>query len=173
MRDGPLRRLVKRLARWVQGVDLALGRALLRWQGQPLYRLEGSCSGCGACCEHPTVELPRVLFTFRIYRGLLVRWHRWVNGLELERLDRRARALVFRCTHFDPETRGCDSYDSRPTMCRDYPRALLYQAAPELFEACTHRLVYRNAARFDELLQDQDLPPEQLAELRRKLGLDA
>ena len=172
MRDGPLRCLVKPVARWVQGADLALGRLVLRLEGEPLYRLEGACSGCGSCCEHPTVLLPRVLFRLRSYRSLLVAWHRWVNGLELELADRRSGALVFRCTHFDPATRACDSYASRPTMCRDYPRPLLYQAAPELFPACTHRVVYRHAARLEQALEDQDLPPEQLAELRRRLGLD-
>ena len=57
-------------------------------------------------------------------------------------------------------------------MCRDYPRPLLYQAAPELLPGCTHRLVYRNAARFEQVLEAQDLPPEKLAELRRRLGLE-
>jgi len=172
MRDGLPRRLIKRVARWVQGVDLVLGRRVLRLEGAPLYRLEGACSGCGACCDHPTVLLPRVLFYLRLYRGLLVAWHRHVNGMVLERADRRARALVFRCTHLDPDTQRCDSYDSRPTMCRDYPRPLIYQAAPELFPACTHRVVYRHAARLEAALESQDLPPEKLAELRRKLGLD-
>jgi Fe-S-cluster containining protein len=171
MRDGLLRRLVKLVARGAQGTDLALGRLWLRLRGEPLYRLEGACSGCGCCCEHPTIQLPRVLFHARSYRGLLLRWHRWINGFELERLDRRIHAIVFRCTHFDPVTRGCDSYSSRPTMCRDYPRPLLYQAAPELFEACTHRVVYRHAARFDAALREQDLPPEKLEELRKRLGL--
>jgi Fe-S-cluster containining protein len=172
MVDGPLRRLIKLVARVVQRGDLALGRLWLRLYGEPLYRLEGHCSGCGSCCEHPTVQLPRVLFAFRGYRRLLLLWHRWVNGFELERMDRRAHALVFRCDHFDPDSRGCDSYASRPTMCRDYPRPLLYQAAPELFEACTHRVVYRHAARFEQALREQDLPPEKLEELRRRLGLD-
>ena len=171
MRDGLLRRLVKLLARGVQRTDLALGRLWLRLQGEPMYRLEGACSGCGCCCEHPTVQLPRVLFHARIYRGLLLRWHRCVNGFELERLERGAHALVFRCTHFDPTARACDSYTSRPTMCRDYPRPLLYQAAPELFEACTHRIVYRHAARFEQVLEAQDLEPEKLEELRERLGL--
>jgi Fe-S-cluster containining protein len=172
MIDGPLLRLIKLLARGVQRADLALGRLWLRTQGEPLYRLEGRCSSCGCCCEQPTVQLPGVLFRLRSYRWLLLRWHRVVNGFELERMDRRLHALVFRCTHFDPVGRGCDSYASRPTMCRDYPRPLLYQAVPELFEACTHRAVYRHAARFDEVLREQDLPPEKLEELRRKLGLD-
>ncbi len=172
MRDGPIRRLIKLLARGVQGVDLGLGRLVLRLRGEQQYRLEGYCSRCGACCEHPTIVLPRYLYLLRSYRWLVLLWHRWVNGLELEAMDRRHCAMVFHCTHFDPDSRSCDSYGSRPTMCRDYPRALLYQAAPELFPGCTHRIVYRHAKAFDQALRDQDLPPEQLEELRRRLGLD-
>jgi Fe-S-cluster containining protein len=171
MPDGLLLRLIKLVARGVQRTDLALGRAWLGLQGEPMYRLEGRCSGCGSCCQHPTVQLPRILFHLRSYRRLLLAWHRWVNGFELVRLDQRIHALVFRCSHFDAATGRCDSYATRPTMCRDYPRPLLYQAAPDLFPDCRHRVVYRNAARFDQVLQDQDLPPEQLEELRRKLGL--
>ncbi len=172
MRDGPGRRLVKGIARLVQAIDLGLARTWLRLRGEPRFLLEGPCSSCGACCEHPTVQLPRLLFHLRSYRWALESWHRVVNGFELERADRRSHALVFRCTHFDPETRRCDSYASRPLMCRDYPRPLLFHARPDLFPACTHRTVYRHAAGLERALEAQDLPPEQLRALKRGLGLE-
>jgi Fe-S-cluster containining protein len=53
--------------------------------------------------------------------------------IRLARADRQDHSFVFECTHFDRITRRCDSYASRPGMCRDYPRVLLDQAAPALF----------------------------------------
>ncbi len=172
MQDDPLRRLVKACARLVQATDLGLVRLLLRSRGEPRYLLGGACSSCGACCEHPTVQLPLLLFHLRSYRWVLAAWHRVVNGFDLERVDRRARALVFRCTHLDATTRACDSYASRPLMCRDYPRPLLYHARPEFFPDCTHRAVYRHGDGLDRALRERDLPPEQLRELRRRLNLE-
>jgi len=172
MKDGLLRRGIKALARQVQRVDLGLGRLALRLQGEPRYQLGGRCVSCGACCERPTVELPRPLFHLRSYRWLLVRWHRWINGFALEQAHRRSHTLVFRCTHFDPATRGCDSYGSRPLMCRDYPRALLYHHPPVFFESCAQRVVYRFAAELDRALLEQDLPPETLAQLCQRLHLE-
>jgi Fe-S-cluster containining protein len=171
MRDGSLRLGIKVVARMIQAVDLWFTRLWLGLRGEPHFLLDGDCSACGACCEHPTVQLPRPLFLLRSYRSLLIAWHRRVNGFVLERADRRLSALVFRCTHFDPATRRCDSYGSRPLMCRDYPRALLFHAVPRLFEDCTHRAVYRHGPELERALEAQGLAPEQLAELRRRLGL--
>lgn len=115
--------------------------------------------------------IPAVLFHLRSWRWVLVRWHRHVNGFLLLRVDRRARGLVFRCTHLDPTTRRCDSYASRPLMCREYPRAVLDQAAPELFPTCGHRTVAVNAVGLGAAIAARSLPPERLAALRRRLGL--
>ena len=59
-----------------------------------------------------------------------------MNGFELVRSDEESWTFVFRCTHFDPATRSCDSYGSRPGLCRDYPRLLLWQPNPELLPGC-------------------------------------
>jgi len=56
---------------------------------------------------------------------------------------RAERNFVFRCTHFDPATRSCDSYASRPGMCRDYPRNLTYSALPEFLPECGYSAVYK------------------------------
>jgi Fe-S-cluster containining protein len=50
-------------------------------------------------------------------------------------------SFFYECRHFDPETRRCTNYDSRPPACRDYP---LYGApsldpAKAIPEACTYR----------------------------------
>ena len=98
-------------------------------------------------------------------------WHKHVNGFELKRDEQRAKVFVFRCTHYDPKTRLCDSYASRPGMCRDYPRGLLYQPWPEFFQECTHRPVSKCGGRLLEGLKRSGLDEEALRELEEKLKL--
>jgi len=95
-----------------------------------------------------------------------------VNGFELVSHDARRRTFVFRCTHFDWTMRSCDSYDSRPGMCRDYPRFLLWQANPELLPGCGYRAIAPNAPGLGASLAELDLTPEQRKKLRRGLRLD-
>jgi hypothetical protein len=104
---------------------------------------------------------------------LFLAWQRHVNGFELVRREADQRAFVFSCTHFDRETRSCDSYDSRPGMCRDYPRLLLWPANPELLPGCGYRAIAPNANGLREALADLDLTPEQREKLRKGLRLDA
>jgi Fe-S-cluster containining protein len=172
MRDGWVRRAVKAAARMVLVAETALARAVLAARGEPRYRLDGSCEGCGRCCETPTVAVGRLVWRFRSARALFVAWQRHVNGFVLLRRERDGRALVFRCTHYDPTTRRCDSYGSRPFMCRDYPRLLLYQPWPELFEDCTHRIVSLRDRGLRDALDGAALSDEQRAELRRRLRLE-
>ena len=104
-------------------------------------------------------------------RRLFLRWQEAVNGFVLTQARRSERTFVFRCTHFDAATRSCDSYASRPGMCRDYPRALLFQPQPEMLSGCGYRPVARNAARVLRVLQDQPLTDEQRVRLSRELHL--
>jgi hypothetical protein len=57
-------------------------------------------------------------------------------------------------------------------MCRDYPRGLLEQANPELFEGCGFKPVARDRARLISVLERQPLSEEQRAKLRKELYLD-
>ena len=98
-------------------------------------------------------------------------WQKQVNGFVLVESRRAERTFVFRCTHFDARTRTCDSYASRPGMCRDYPRALLAQPSPALLPGCGYRPVARGAARLRQALADQPLTDEQHARLARDLHL--
>ncbi|MBU8897169.1 YkgJ family cysteine cluster protein [Corallococcus sp. M34] len=172
MKDGLLRRVLKRIARACYAFDLRVTRWLRRERGGPRYRLAGACNGCGRCCETPVIPVSAPVFHVRTLRRLVLAWHRWVNGFEPVGEDRRMRLLVFRCTHYDPVSRQCDAYDSRPGMCRDYPRNLLDSPLPEFFPECGYRAVQRGAEGFREALARTDLPPEKLAELTRKLHLD-
>ena len=105
-------------------------------------------------------------------RGLFLAWHRRVNGFELVSEDARAGVFVFRCSHFDRATRSCDSYGSRPGMCRDYPRNLMWQPSPELLPACGYRAMPPNAAGLRAAIDRAEISPGQRETLRKGLRLD-
>lgn len=172
MRDGPGRRALKWVARCFAAFDLRATRAIMRLRGQaPRYRLEGSCEGCGRCCEEPSIQVSRLVWALPTLRWLFLAWQRRVNGFELLRAERQGRFFAFRCTHYDPDTRQCDSYTSRPLMCRDYPRPLLDQPFPEFFPECTYRPVSRCGADLIQGMREAGLSEEAIAEVERKLML--
>ncbi len=171
MRDGPLRFALKRFALWIGAADLAILRAALRLRGEPRYRLAGACGGCARCCEAPSIRVGRITWYLRSARALFLAWQKHVNGFELVERLRPERVFVFRCTHFDPTTRRCDSYASRPLLCRDYPRVLLHQPWPDLFDECGYRPEAKDGAALREALARSGLDPARVAEIRRRLFL--
>jgi hypothetical protein len=172
MRDGVVRRTVKRLARFHFEANLLLHRRWRRWRGERPFVLGGDCRRCAACCEAPAIAVSRIVWFMPFVRRLFLSWQRFVNGFELEGSDRANRTFVFRCTHFDPRTRSCDSYDSRPGICRDYPRALLDQPSPELLPGCGYRPVSLRAGAWSAALARQPLSREQREKLRKGLFLE-
>lgn len=171
MRDGLLRRAIKRLALIRYTIDLGFTRLVLRARGEPRYRLTGSCNGCGRCCETPMIPVSAPVFWLRSLRWLVLSWHRYVNGFEYVGENRRLKIFTFRCTHYDPVTKQCDSYDSRPGMCRDYPRNLAYAALPEFLPECGYSAVYKKAEGLRQALSQTNLSREKYEELVRKLHL--
>jgi hypothetical protein len=171
VRDGPLLRAVKRVALWNFRANLAAARALRRLRGERPWTLRGSCRRSGACCEAPAIAVGQLVWSLPSARRVSLWWHKRVNGFELVAADARARAFVFRCSHYDAATRSCDSYDSRPGMCRDYPRLLLWQPNPELLPPCGYRAIPSNAARLRAEIERQGLSPEQREKLRQGLRL--
>jgi len=171
MRDGILRRAVKRVALLCHRTDLAAHRAVRRAKGERPWTLGGSCCRSGACCEAPAILVGRLVWSMPILRWLFLVWQRRVNGFEPASTDARARVFVFRCSHFDRATRTCDSYESRPAMCRDYPRHLMWQPNPELLPGCGYHAVAPNAAGLRSAIELLDLGPEQRDRLRRGLRL--
>ncbi|MBX3730924.1 MAG: YkgJ family cysteine cluster protein [Candidatus Sumerlaeia bacterium] len=169
MKDGPVRILLKRFALACFLVDLHGTRLLRRMAGRRPYRLGGQCRLCAQCCESPMIQTGPFIANGRLLRRLFLAWHRRVNGFELLEHDRLRRTFVFRCTHFDPATRRCDSYAHRPGMCRDYPRLLLWEPTPPFLPGCGYRAISPNARRVAELLDAEDLPPETREELKRRL----
>ena len=171
MKDGPWRRVVKRVALTRYVADLTLTRALQRLAGEPRFRLRGTCANCGACCETPAITVHAAWYHFKSLRWLILSWHRVVNGWELLETERRSHTFVFRCTHWDPASKQCDAYASRPGMCRDYPRNLLYSTNPLFLDGCGHYALDRRAAEFRAALAKTGLPPEKMAEVERRLHL--
>lgn len=172
MRDGPVRTAIKRLGIGVYGVRLALHRAGARRNGAIRYDLGGACIGCAKCCEAPGIQVGFFTWHLPLFRRVFLLWHRHVNGFELIETRRAERAFVFRCTHFDTGTRRCDSYHSRPGMCRDYPRVLLEQANPELFDGCGFKAVTKSRTSLLDSIEKLDLTEEQMRKLRKELYLD-
>jgi Fe-S-cluster containining protein len=150
---------------WLRRKVRALGRAR-HWE------LSGSCNSCGECCRESSIQVSFVTFRFPLARRLFLFWQRLANGFELVSSEPATRTFVFRCTHFDAQTCRCDIYASRPGMCRDYPRLLLEQGWPELFEKCGYKIRARNAEKMRASIDATSLPEEKKAELRKKLRLE-
>ncbi len=160
-------RLLKAVVRGAWTLEYAVRRTL-----QPSrYALAGACGGCAKCCERPSIRTGLFTRRLRRLRSAFVLWQRWVNGFELVEVDQQAQHFVFRCTHFDRGTRRCDSYASRPFLCRDYPRALLDQPWPELFPECGFRPLAKNAEAMLADLERRGIPEEKRGELERRLYL--
>jgi len=171
MRDGVLRRGLKRLALWHFVANLGLHRWWRRRRGERPFLLGGQCGRCAACCEAPAVAVGRLIWFMPVARRLFLAWQRHVNGFELLSRERKGRTFVFRCTHFDVSSRSCDSYGSRPGMCRDYPRLLLWQPSPDLLPRCGYRARAPNADALAESLARAELTRDQRDRLRRELAL--
>ena len=172
MRDGPIQRTAKKLALGWFYATVGLDRLLARLTRRSPFLLGGDCKLCAACCEAPAIQVSWLTWWLPGVRHVFLWWQRAVNGFELRETDREAHVFVFACSHFDRATRRCDSYASRPGMCRDYPRALLYQPHPELLPGCGYRPIARNAKRFLRVLGAQSLSDEQRAKLKKDLFLE-
>jgi hypothetical protein len=172
MKDGAARRALKTIAFWNFSVNLAWRRLSLRLRGQQHYRLGGDCQRCARCCEAPSIQVGWITWYIPFFRRIFLAWQHHVNGFHLTGRDLESQAFVFRCTHFDWGTRTCDSYDTRPGMCRDYPRLLLEQPRPEFLPGCGYRAVWRKADALSQALASTGLPPAQLDQMRRDLFLE-
>jgi Fe-S-cluster containining protein len=171
MKDGPFRRSLKAAARGLFYLNLATDRRLRRLRGERPHLLGGACRRCARCCEAPAVQATAAVYHLRSLRTAFLWWQRRVNGFTLTGTVPGQRTFVFRCSHFDLATRSCDSYASRPGICRDYPRALLFQAAPELLAGCGYEALPPNAAGLRRALDASGLPPARLERLKRDLRL--
>lgn len=172
MRDNFPRRVLKRLALAVFEFDLAFERKWKPNREKPLFDLGGSCRRCAGCCEAPAISVFWPVRRFRSLRAIFLGWQKHVNRFHLVRDDKLLQAFVFRCEHFDRKTRSCDSYDTRPGLCRDYPRRLMYLPNPEMLEGCGYKPIALGASRMMNALKRQNLTPEQMEKLKKGLFLE-
>ena len=172
VRDNLPRRTLKRIALAAFEAGLAFERKWRPNREKPQFELGGSCQKCARCCEAPAISVFWPVRRFRSLRALFLGWQKHVNRFHLVREDKLLGAFVFRCEHFDRKTRRCGSYDTRPGMCRDYPRRLMYQPAPEMLDGCGYRPVAFGASRMMSALKKQKLTEEQMEKLRKGLFLD-
>ena len=161
---------MKRLALAAFELDLVFEKKFRR--EKPMYELGGSCEKCARCCDAPAISVFWPFRKFRSLRALFLAWQTHVNQFHLVREDKALQAFIFRCGHFDRATRRCDSYDTRPGLCRDYPRRLMYQSNPEMLDGCGYRPVAFGASRMMNALRRQNLTPEQMEKLRKGLFLE-
>jgi Fe-S-cluster containining protein len=172
VRDGVGLRLVKRVALWNFRLNLGFHRLRGQLRGEHVYRLAGDCRGCARCCEAPALRVWAWVAGLPQLRRLFLWWQQRVNGWAFVEEDCAAAVFVFHCSHFDPATRRCDSYDSRPGPCRDYPRLLLGQLRPDFLPGCGYRAQAPRAAQLRRALEARALPPATLARLRKELYLE-
>jgi Fe-S-cluster containining protein len=173
MRDGTLRRVVKRLALWCFVANTGVYRAWRGLRGKRLHDLAGSCRLTGQCCEQPAIRVNAWVYFLPTLRRVFLGWQEHVNGFVLTGIERRSRTYLFRCKHFDAATRRCDSYESRPGICRDYPRVLLDQPEPEFFPGCGYRAVVTNARALRQAIKNLGLPRDREEKLLSDLNIDA
>ena len=171
-KEGLLIRGVKRLALIRYRIDLTITRRIRAFTDRPAFELGGACNCCGKCCETPTIPIHPALFYFKSVRWLTVKWQNAVNGFEFLDENRYMKHLVFRCRHWDPHTKRCHVYRTRPGMCRDYPRNLLDDPAPEFLDGCGYYTVLKNAQKMRDALINSGLPDDKIKELSQKLHLD-
>lgn len=172
MRDGLFRRVLKRAALAAFHLDLAFERGRRRTRESLAFELGGDCRKCARCCDAPAISVFWPVRRFRTLRGLFLAWQKHVNRFHLVREDKQLKAFVFRCDHFDRKTRRCDSYETRPGMCRDYPRRLLYQPEPVMLDGCGYRPIAIGASRMAASLKKYNLTEEQMAKLKKGLFLE-
>ena len=147
-------------------VSLRASQWQLRQEGPKRYEL------CGSCCEAPAIRVGRITWYLPTLRHLFLWWHSALNRFQLQSTYDAERTFVFSCDHYDASARRCDSYETRPGLCRDYPHSLLDQATPVLFANCGYKAIAVNRRELVQILENQDLGSEQLEKLKEGLYLD-
>lgn len=171
MKDHWSKKIIKNLARHYYMGSLWLNRKKLKRKGLPRYELTGKCESCAKCCEKPAIAIGPITNKISFIRFIYIAWQKHINGFIFLEHDKEKGVLYFTCSHFDTFTRKCDSYDSRPGMCRDYPRNLLYTSIPDFFVECGYKPKDKNADRFNIALDKAKISEEKKEKIRKKLFL--
>lgn len=95
--------------------------------------LAGECTQCGFCCEH--IPLPGLKKGGNEDENRFlsfmepVDWHKDINEFYHNEAWK-----IYRCRHHDKDTGKCMIYETRPKICRDYPKDIRK----------TEHLIYKN-----------------------------
>lgn len=172
MVDNFWRRELKKIALACFQINVYGTRAIRRLRGEKPWKLGGACGRCAKCCESPGIQPARLWSLHPLLTKIFLGWHRHVNGFHLVERIHEHGAFLFRCTHLDEKTKLCDSYETRPGMCRDYPRAVLWEGRPTFLPGCGYRAIHHNSDKFTKALEKEGLEGEELENLRKKLNLE-
>jgi len=167
MKDGVMIKSVKIIALTRYRIDLLFTRFILKLKSEPGYIIKGECCGCGSCCETPMIRTYAPFFYLKSLRWLYLTWHKKINGFILFEEKRIERTFVFKCTHLSSKTKKCDAYSSRPGMCRDYPRNILYNTPPNFISGCSYSPIAKNANKINKSLDKLNLPKEKLDKIKK------
>jgi Fe-S-cluster containining protein len=171
MQDTFIKKIIKSIARTRYQIDLGITRKIKAMRGEQLYELAGSCNSCGKCCVTPTIKVFLPFFYLKTARWIIIHWHKTINGFEFIGENRKEKYFIFSCTHWQPDTKLCDAYASRPGLCIVYPRNLVDSTNPVFMEGCGFYAIRKNAGTMEKALDKLELSEEKLDELKRKLHL--
>ncbi|OGL41156.1 MAG: hypothetical protein A2161_07545 [Candidatus Schekmanbacteria bacterium RBG_13_48_7] len=171
MKDGIVRKTIKYVALARYMIDLKITRLIKSVGNSQTFHLEGSCNRCGKCCENPAIILSAPFFYLKTNRWLTLKWHKIVNGFEFVGENRKEKCFIFRCTHWNPETKLCDSYETRPGLCRDYPRNQIDSTDPVFMDSCGYYAVRKNAESMGKAIDKLLLSEEKTDKLKQKLHI--
>ncbi len=172
MKDGIIIKIIKFFDRSIYAIDLKVSRFIRSISITKRYNLVGKCSRCGACCITPSIHVGKMIWNFKPFESAFLGWQKYINGFELFEKEEESRLYVFNCTHFDAKTRSCDSYSSRPGLCRDYPKILTFEVCPIFFESCTMKAYDPKAEDLLNKLDSEKLTDEQMKILKKELYLE-
>lgn len=94
-------------------------------------RVRYDCAKCpGYCCSYPVIELSRrdiarLARHFGIDEATATKRFTKYDKNEKSAVLRHRKDRIFKtiCMFFDQKKRRCTVYESRPTVCRDYPNS--------------------------------------------------
>lgn len=126
------------------------------WLSQSLFHLfqkteyvrQGKCLHTGQCCRAVGMEFPAFLHRYPLVLRTIQRWH--ALRYHFSYLGIKDNMLVYECLYLRKDNR-CGIYWRRPSLCRRFPRALLYDF-PGLHQGCGFYFTKRFPALFEEVL---------------------
>ncbi|RMF13065.1 MAG: YkgJ family cysteine cluster protein [Candidatus Dadabacteria bacterium] len=161
--DGPIRRVIKWIARLFWSLDRSIWRAWQRLRGRPPgWTLQGECNDCGACCEQPSIRVPALLLRVPPVLGIWTGWQARINRFVDPVVERETQVVRFRCLHWDREQKRCRNYGSRPGICREYPDNLRWAVLPQLPPDCGFVMIHELQHRLEDVLSQRDDLPEEV-----------